>query len=362
VRITTQIAVGYAVFAVLMASLLWLPLSRSVLSVLALVSGLLVGLLVTRLVTRTMTEGVTVVRKATRELLEENQPTPLALPGRDEFAGLAEDLNALGSRWNETRLDKERFFSHAAHELKAPIAGMQESVQILMDPAHGPLTPTQKRLLDIHRRAYKRVALLLDSISDLHRHEAGTLTLNLRNEDLGTLIHASVAEYRPQDCQVQMRVELPETPLIVECDGLRISRAIGHLLVNAAKWAPANSAVRLSAVFLPSASLPRQGHLPAGKGKSEGFVLLTVTDCGPGVPDAHKEKIFENFRQGKDTKYQRGIGVGLSFCRAVAAAHHGSIWVEDNPGGGSIFSFILPAVEPAATTQALPMSHPASAS
>jgi len=233
---------------------------------------------------------------------------------------------------------------------------------MLMDRVHGPLTSTQKRLLDIHRRACKRLAILVDSISDLHRLEAGTLTLDLNKEDLGALMHASVAEYRSRDRPVEIRVELPESPLIVEFDRLRISRAIGHLLVNATKCAPANSVVRLAAVFLPSASPALQRRLSPGMGKPGGFVLVSVTDRGPGVPDPDKERIFENFRQGKGDKYQKGIGVGLPFCRAVVAAHHGSVWVEDNPGGGSIFSFILPAGEQPATAQALPISHPAAAS
>jgi signal transduction histidine kinase len=239
---------------------------------------------------------------------------------------------------------------------------MQESVQMLIDPIHGPLTSTQKRLFDIHCRACKRLAILVDSISDLHRLEAGTLTLDLKKEDLGALIQVSVAEYRSRDRPVEIRVELPESPLIVECDPLRISRAIGHLLVNATKCAPANTVVRLAAVFLPSASPAVQQRLPAGMGKPGGHVLVSVTDCGPGVPGPDKERIFENFRQGKGEKYQKGIGVGLPFCRAVVAAHHGSVWVEDNPAGGSIFSFILPAGEQPATAQVLPISHPAAAS
>ena len=81
-----------------MASLPWLPFSRSVLSAVALVSGLLLGLLATLLVRSTLTRRIRLVRKTTRELLEENQPTPLVIGGTDELAGLAEDLNALGRK------------------------------------------------------------------------------------------------------------------------------------------------------------------------------------------------------------------------------------------------------------------------
>ena len=71
---------------------------------------------------------------------------------------------------------------------------------------------------------------------------------------------------------------------------------------------------------------------------------MSVIDSGPGIPDDHKERIFLKFHQVKRGKHTgQGVGLGLTICKTIIEAHHGHIWVEDNPNGGSIFSFSLGA-------------------
>ena len=81
-------------------------------------------------------------------------------------------------------------------------------------------------------------------------------------------------------------------------------------------------------------------------------IVLSVADSGPGVPDEHKDRIFLKFHQVKHGKKMagQGVGLGLAICRTIVDAHHGQIWVEDNPNGGSIFSV---ALQPAASEEAL---------
>jgi len=71
--------------------------------------------------------------------------------------------------------------------------------------------------------------------------------------------------------------------------------------------------------------------------------MISVCDSGPGVPDDHKERIFEKFHQVKSGKKVagQGVGLGLAICKTIVKAHRGEIWVEDNPQGGSVFSFLL---------------------
>jgi signal transduction histidine kinase len=71
--------------------------------------------------------------------------------------------------------------------------------------------------------------------------------------------------------------------------------------------------------------------------------MVTITDSGPGISDADKEKIFERFHQIKQENKQagQGVGLGLAICRIIVEAHRGAVWVEDNPGGGSRFQLIL---------------------
>ena len=77
-----------------------------------------------------------------------------------------------------------------------------------------------------------------------------------------------------------------------------------------------------------------------------------MADSGPGVPDGHKEKVFQKFHQVKHGKKLtgQGVGLGLAICKTIVEAHRGQIWVEDNPNGGSVFSFVL---QPATREEAL---------
>ena len=75
-------------------------------------------------------------------------------------------------------------------------------------------------------------------------------------------------------------------------------------------------------------------------------IMVSVADSGPGVPPLHKQKIFEKFHQVKKGKKiaGQGVGLGLAICTTIIEAHHGSIWVDDNPSGGSVFRFLLDGV------------------
>ena len=78
-------------------------------------------------------------------------------------------------------------------------------------------------------------------------------------------------------------------------------------------------------------------------GLVEGNTIRTdVADTGPGIPEAIKKKLFEPFTTTKP----HGLGVGLSISRSIIEAHHGKLWAQDNPGGGTVFSFMLPLAEP----------------
>jgi signal transduction histidine kinase len=75
------------------------------------------------------------------------------------------------------------------------------------------------------------------------------------------------------------------------------------------------------------------------------FLTVTIGDRGSGIPDDHKQKIFEKFHQinqGRKIAGQ-GVGLGLAISKTIVEAHGGAIWVEDNPGGGSRFVVLLPA-------------------
>jgi signal transduction histidine kinase len=101
-----------------------------------------------------------------------------------------------------------------------------------------------------------------------------------------------------------------------------------NLVDNALKYTPAGGNVTVHASLADDDKLQ-----------------VEVSDTGPGIPDAYKERLFDHFVQveGRE-RVRRGVGLGLTFCRLVVTAHGGRIWIEDNPGGGSVFVFTLPLV------------------
>ena len=147
-------------------------------------------------------------------------------------------------------------------------------------------------------------------------------------QDIVPLIKEVIEEFDVQarEKQIEFQIRNDEPSYVVECDRERIVQVIGNLYENALKFAPARSEILT--------------HVRDGKG---GEVLITVADSGPGVPDGHKQQIFEKFHQLKHGKKltSQGVGLGLAICKTIVEAHRGQIWVEDNPSGGSVFSFVL---------------------
>jgi len=155
--------------------------------------------------------------------------------------------------------------------------------------------------------------------------------------DVVSLIKGVAEEFGVQarEKTIQMRLESEEATVFAGCDRDRIVQVIGNLYENALKFSPSGSEI-----------------LTTVRRSKTNEIVISVADSGPGVPDEHKEKIFHKFHQVKyGTKLTgQGVGLGLAICKTIVEAHHGQIWVEDNPKGGSVFSFIL---QPAAREEIL---------
>jgi signal transduction histidine kinase len=263
--------------------------------------------------------------------------------------------NLLEPRLVEDRGTKEigqaasQFFRHLVHELKQPVASLQQSIYLLFDEVQGPLTVEQRRILEIQLRSANRVSNCIENLGDLFRLEGGAADYQLEAQDLVSLIEELVRgfEFRSRERRVEIKVDFSARPLFIECDRIPISRAIGHVIENAIKFSPLGGTIKIRAEYvlqipLQSPQISTQQMSESGSGR--GFIVVTIADSGPGIPESRREAIFEKFYQIKENgeTYQQGLGIGLTICRSIVKAHHGTVWVEDNPAGGSLFSLLLP--------------------
>jgi len=223
---------------------------------------------------------------------------------------------------------KKNFISHVSHELKAPLASMQETTHLLLERIPGPLTEKQKRLLDLNLQSGKRLAQMIGNILDLSRLQAGIVDYEIRTSDIADMVHSVVIELTPQAREKSLRLltEIQRDPLQVDCDSNRMVQLFTNLIENAIRFSAKGGVVTVRVQATPN------------------HALITILDSGPGIEDDRKEQVFHTFHQAKQGKKSFGesLGLGLAISRAVVEAHNGKIWVADNPAGGSIFSVRLP--------------------
>ncbi len=264
----------------------------------------------------------------------------------DEFASLASSFNIMVRRLDELDQMKKNFVAHVSHELKAPLAAMRETNQLLLEEIPGPLNTQQRKVLTLNQTSAKRLSAMISKLLDLSRLEAGGLDLDFKPLDLAALVQFALDEFaaRSRDRGTHLSGRLLESPMPIYCDGDRLIQVLENLLENAIKFSPRGGAIhlRLEQVSEAPESLPKPWKrrlLPASP--DGGYALLQVSDQGIGVPEDQQLAIFEKFHQAGRPQ-PGGVGLGLAICREIVEAHGGAIWVRDNPTGGSTFSLLLP--------------------
>jgi signal transduction histidine kinase len=316
----------------------------------AAAAALALSLLVSFWIIRSISGPLHYLTEGTRAVAEGKFFYQLDSSGGDELAQLAGDFNIMTRRLSELDELKKDFVAHVSHELKTPLASMQETVRLLLDEIPGALNEQQKRFLEFNLRSSRRLSALIGNLLDLSRIEAGVMQYDIQKHDLGALIRTVLEEFEAplREKSLHLEAQLPDEPFTVECDETRIIQVVGNLMGNALKFSPRGGALRVC--LSHEAKLP--DRVPAGwrdrlSGARDGagFALLSIADSGPGIPAAEKGKIFEKFHQiRQENKIPgQGAGLGLAIGRTIVEAHWGAIWVEDNSGGGSVFCVLLGA-------------------
>jgi signal transduction histidine kinase len=295
----------------------------------AMLMAVVVGLLVSRGLSAPLRQLTAVAGEMSSGDLSIRAP----LRGKDEIGQLAGQFNLMAERLEASFADLaaerdalRRFIADASHELRTPITALKNFNDLLQgaaadDPA------ARAEFLAESQLQLDRLEWITRNLLDLSRLDAGLVTLDLANQDVGELIESAASAFKvlAQEKGIAFSIWPPTPSLELRCDRARIESALSNLLDNALKFTPAGGQVEIGA--------EQRGEA----------VRLWVRDTGPGIAPQDQPRIFERFYQGKNDRAE-GSGLGLAIVQSVVQAHGGQISVESEPGAGSLFVIELPQV------------------
>ena len=328
-----------------------------VLAILSTVWALLFVLVVVRSLNRPLMQ----LTEATRRVAE-GRFSKLSMSGKDELATLSRAFDEMIERLDEIEQMKSHFLSRVSHELKTPLAAMQETNQLLMEELAGPLTDKQRRLVHLNLDAGRRLSSMLTRLLDLSRLEAGTVHYDVRRVDLNALLATAFQEFEGQrrDKSLTGVLDVEGSPLTIEADSDWLMQVFENLQENAIKFSPEGRHLTLTARKEAAAAgqIPARAAAVLQKGPC---AHVCVIDEGAGIPEGSLERIFERFFQLEgQRKVAGGVGLGLAICSDIVTAHGGAVWASSGgPGQGSTFHVLLPLAPPEDESGALPAQNDA---
>jgi signal transduction histidine kinase len=232
------------------------------------------------------------------------------------------------SKLEELNRLKSEFISHVSHELRAPLASIQWSVQNLMDGI--PEKPGEKSLNYLKEMddCGRRLGRMIGNLLDVTKIEAGKIDLQLEAVDLRESAEKSLSMLQPLAEKKDIRFEvLIPAGFRIKADGDALRTILTNLAENAVKYSPEKSVVRIAAEKTGS-----------------GRIQVAVIDRGIGIPEDKQKLVFDRFERVKTDKTARekGLGLGLHIVKKLVELQGGKIRVESEPGKGSAFRFDLP--------------------
>jgi two-component system sensor histidine kinase GlrK len=281
------------------------------------------------LITRGITRPLTALMGKTKEISSGVFKGNLRISSPPEISELSIAFNSMCEKLSVVDRLKSDFFSSMSHELRTPLTSIKEGTSLLLEGVAGTITDKQRRLLNILAEESNRLIGLVSSLLDLSKMEAGMTPYSFEPTRLVPLIKKVVEEIGPiaEARKIGVETELdPGLPLL-RLDGERMLQALRNIIGNAMKFTPNDGRVSISAQLIDHG------------------VKVSVADTGPGIPAKDLGMIFEKFQQAPlpGSYPTTGTGLGLAIVKHIITSHGGKIWVESEPGKGSLFTFVLPA-------------------
>jgi signal transduction histidine kinase len=257
----------------------------------------------------------------------------------DSLGGIFREFASAQRRAIDAREATERMrgllLASMSHDLKAPLNAVLGFTELVR---RNQLTKEQHESLAIIEQRGRELLVLIDTILDSARVEAGELEVTPETTHVGDVVMSSVLEARDLvvGTEVQIMGEIqPGIPALL-IDGTRIVQALTAVVMTAAR-------------FSDKGIVPVRATLPADQGAR---LRIEVETSGEGLPVAERVKIFDAFKSAESARRQGGLGLGLQLARSIVEIHNGSIEVDNTDHGGMVFRVWLPVTNDRASIRA----------
>jgi two-component system CheB/CheR fusion protein len=253
------------------------------------------------------------------------------------------ELESANRQLKTANEEKDRFLAMLSHELRNPLAPILTAVQLL--ELNEATDPRVRRAREVIERQVRHQTRLIDDLLDVSRIAQGKIALRLEPHNIKAAIAYAVEGALPAISakNQELRVELPEEPLPVQADPVRMEQVITNLLTNANRYTDPGGTIWLSAAAV------------------DGEALIRVRDTGDGISPLLLPRIFDLFTQGETTRsrQQCGLGIGLALVNKLVELHGGIVEAfSDGPGQGSEFVVRLPLMASQSLAETLRSAGP----
>lgn len=249
---------------------------------------------------------------------------------------------------------REELTDITVHNLRNPLTWVQTGVEAAKMFLPENIDPGVVFALDRALKGTARLEQQIDILLNINRAEAGQELTDKEPLVIHNIVDDVVELLKPRagSRNVELLVDVPDSLPIIRGNRNMLSWTLENLLDNAIKFSPENQpvsiAIGVSAEHILGTETrldetPQHVGVSGGEKTTGDEIWISVTDCGPGIPESDRQHIFRKFTKARHTAQYKGAGMGLYFCKLAVEAHGGNIWFEENPDGtGSIFTFTLP--------------------
>jgi signal transduction histidine kinase len=283
-----------------------------------------IALILTFVLLRRITSPIGALAKAAGQLGRGDLSQRVQFQGKGEVEMLGQAFNSMAADLEHAEQLRRNLVADVAHELRTPLSNIQGYLEAIRDRVMKPNATTIRSL----NEEAALLSRLVNELQELSLAEAGELKLVYQPEDIAKLVKQAVAPWQPKVAakEISLSLDLPDNLPLVNIDWQRVNQVLHNLLENAVGHTHKGGTISVAAMT------------------QDGWVEVSVSDTGEGIPAEDLPYIFERFYRVDRSRARAtgGSGLGLTIAKRLVEAHGGTITVQSELGKGSRFSFTLP--------------------